>query len=118
MGFPPFLIYSYTHLYSKPAITLSMNMMEKLISKSLVLDLVLMNEDLCFHHGIFKNGSEQLAFTKPVWECKKKDNTVEVVVRCPICSKKYHEAAKRLKREVLLLSAHMSQESLHDVVTS
>lgn len=70
--------------------------------KKTILDLVIMNDDLCFHTLTGPDGQRRLSFVMrdsiviPPTDKKEMD----VFVRCPICKRPYPEAAKRFKKEM------------------
>ena len=79
--------------------------METLLRQSYqknALDLVIMNEDLCMHSAIFKDGSNQLSFAHPhyIYKPKTEEKEMAVIIRCPVCRKVYEEASSRMESEI------------------
>ncbi len=72
------------------------------IKDSKILDLVLMNEELCFHQARFGEAGRISAFAKPeaIIVNKKDEGRVEAYIRCPVCGNKYKEASKRFLKMV------------------
>lgn len=74
-----------------------------------VLDLVIMNDDLCFHKAVFidpgaviSRSTGKRSFAMPTWTYNPptENYPMKVEVNCPVCYKKYPEASKRLRKEI------------------
>ena len=101
----------------------------KQITDEQILDLVLMNEEPCFHNALyqdyvwkeepFKVNPIVPSFAKPVWEYVPKTAKIShhAAIRCPVCGKKYEEASKRLKKQITFLLSEIETESVLDEVT-
>ena len=75
-----------------------------------ILDLVIMNDKLCFHDSVLFKASQRVhmgdshqafAMPKGVYRPPTETREHEVTIKCPICDKKYPEASKRWEKELL-----------------
>lgn len=68
-----------------------------------IVDFVIMNEDLCFHKTVFKDGNSFSSFAKPeyVYLSQKKTHDLQVEIFCPVCHRKYFEATKRFSKNLI-----------------
>lgn len=79
-----------------------MNEFASRFSPKFITDLVLMNDDLCIHNADFNVRHRCEAFPIPtfIFTPATKNKEMEVYVQCPICYRKYPEAAARLEKEI------------------
>lgn len=67
-----------------------------------MLDLVLMNDKLCFHETIFEGSILKKSFCMPnfIFRPPTDEFEMEVSIECPICRKNYPEATERIKKQI------------------
>ncbi len=94
-----------------------MNEFASRFDSKFVTDLVLMNEDLCFHKAEFPVHQKEMAFAIPIFVFvpPSKDKEMEVYIQCPICYRKYPEAAARLEKEI---RSFMAQNPFEKITVS
>lgn len=93
-----------------------MSITGKLYNQKKALDFVIMNEDLCFHRAEFPIHQKEEAFAMPeyIYTPQTTDHEVVVTIRCPICHKKYYEASKRMKKEIMKFTFQLSKTNIRD----
>ena len=85
--------------------------MEK--EKNYLFELVLMNDEPCYHEGEFFEDQKAMCIPQPkgLWR-EREDGSMYASVFCSVCGHKYEEASKRvLKDGVEFLQAHPNQQA-------
>jgi hypothetical protein len=93
-----------------------MNEFAKHFTKQLLNDTVVMNDNLCRHRGDFGEGVKTYAYPDPefVYTPTKEKTPMKVKIFCPVCRKRYSEAEKRMKKEIVAFHASLANESCLD----
>jgi hypothetical protein len=87
--------------------------------RKMILDLVIMNDDLCFH-ALTDLGSRQFtsfALPEGIIIPPTDEKELDAIVRCPVCKKQYPEASKRFKKEMIMKERCTDRLKLQDIVS-
>lgn len=80
-----------------------MNDLRSFFRPEKIIDLVLMNEEVCLHEAEFSPDMKRLAFAAPacLYHPRANGREMKVYISCPVCGHHYEEAASRIKKEIL-----------------
>ncbi len=97
-----------------------MNNFHKYYNDEVILEIVLMNENLCFHRAAFPHPEGDWkrtrtmveSFAKPKWSFtpESRNGPLKVEVWCPVCERRYYEASGRIQKDIEITLGKEEQE--------